>query len=199
MSTTKYPNEISLNFESGGREAIERLVVAYGFTTRQALANHLNVSKSTLANRYLRDTFPGDWIIQCALETGASLVWLTTGIGPKFQDNSSETLSLSNKKIVDGVLHDANYFIFDKAILPDNLISPISVSEGDKVYIAEMSFNEITDGEWLVEIEGKVCIRNITRVPIKKLKISGSGVDFECGLDEIKAIAKCRSIFMKKI
>ncbi|EAR2857112.1 bacteriophage CI repressor, partial [Salmonella enterica] len=78
MSTTKYPNEISLNFESGGREAIERLVSAYGFTTRQALADHLKVSKSTLANRYLRDTFPSDWIIQCAIETGATLTWLAT-------------------------------------------------------------------------------------------------------------------------
>ena len=81
MSTSKYPNEIKINPNKGGKAAIERLVEAYGFTTRQALADHLEVSKSTLANRYLRDTFPADWIIQCALETGTSLKWLTTGQG----------------------------------------------------------------------------------------------------------------------
>ncbi len=83
MSTSKYPSEIKINPNKGGKAAIERLVEAYGFTTRQALADHLEVSKSTLANRYLRDTFPADWIIQCALETGTSLKWLTTGQGLK--------------------------------------------------------------------------------------------------------------------
>lgn len=83
MSTSKYPNEIKINPNQGGKAAIERLVEAYGFTTRQALADHLEVSKSTLANRYMRDTFPADWIIQCAIETGISLNWLTTGKGPK--------------------------------------------------------------------------------------------------------------------
>lgn len=69
MPTSKYLNEIKINPNQGGKAAIERLVKAYGFTTRQALADHLGVSKSTLANRYMRDTFPADWIIQCALET----------------------------------------------------------------------------------------------------------------------------------
>ncbi|WP_228706637.1 helix-turn-helix transcriptional regulator [Klebsiella pneumoniae] len=67
MPTSKYLNEIKINPNQGGKAAIERLVKAYGFTTRQALADHLGVSKSTLANRYMRDTFPADWIIQCAL------------------------------------------------------------------------------------------------------------------------------------
>ena len=63
--------------------------------TRQALADHIGVSKSTLANRYMRDTFPADWIIQCSLETGASLTWLTTGNGQCLK--SLETiLSLSH-------------------------------------------------------------------------------------------------------
>ncbi|WP_143340009.1 helix-turn-helix transcriptional regulator, partial [Cronobacter sakazakii] len=70
-----------MDFNSGGRQAIERLVKAYGFSTRQALSDHLGVSKSTLATRYMRDIFPSDWIIQCAMETGVSLEWLVTGTG----------------------------------------------------------------------------------------------------------------------
>jgi hypothetical protein len=46
MSTSKYPNEIKINPNQGGKAAIERLVEAYGFTTRQALADHLDVSKA---------------------------------------------------------------------------------------------------------------------------------------------------------
>lgn len=37
-----------MNLEKGGLGAIERMVQAYGFETRQALCDHLGVSKSTL-------------------------------------------------------------------------------------------------------------------------------------------------------
>lgn len=56
--------------DSGGRDAINRLIKAYNFSSRQQLCEHLEVSKSTMANRYLRDGFPAEWVIQCALETG---------------------------------------------------------------------------------------------------------------------------------
>ncbi|HHU7925073.1 TPA: helix-turn-helix domain-containing protein, partial [Escherichia coli] len=64
---------VTMNLEKGGRGAIERMVEAYGFKTRQALCDHLGISKSTLATRYMRDSFPAEWVIQCALETGTSL------------------------------------------------------------------------------------------------------------------------------
>lgn len=114
MSTSKSPNGNSLNFEAGGREAIERLVEAYGFTTRQALADHLMVSKSTLANRYLRDTFPSDWIIRCALETGTSLTWLATGNGSACDDVKNDICAIKCKKIVAGELFDSNFFYWIK-------------------------------------------------------------------------------------
>lgn len=46
-----------MDFSSGGKKVIERLVEAYGFSTRQALCDHLGVSKSTMATRYMRDIF----------------------------------------------------------------------------------------------------------------------------------------------
>lgn len=48
---------IRMGSDTGGKAAIERLLEAYGFTTKQALSEHLNVSKSTMANRVLRDSF----------------------------------------------------------------------------------------------------------------------------------------------
>lgn len=57
-----------MDLDKGGRGAIERMVEVYRFTTRKALCEKLGVSKSTLATRYTRDSFPSDWVIQCALE-----------------------------------------------------------------------------------------------------------------------------------
>lgn len=197
MSTSKYPIGDGMTFESGGKAAIERLVEAYGFSTRQALADHLNVSKSTLANRYLRDTFPGDWIIRCSLETGVSLAWLATGQGYKSKDNS--TTSLTALKLTDGELLDSGFIAFDKSFIPNNLRKPMSVIDNMRTFIIDMDFNEITDGEWLVEIEGKKSIRHLTRIPIGKVKVASSESNFVCELNDIKVLAKCCSVFIKDI
>ncbi|HFK5610430.1 TPA: phage repressor protein CI [Enterobacter hormaechei subsp. steigerwaltii] len=196
MSTSKYPNEIKINPNQGGKAAIERLVEAYGFTTRQALADHLDVSKSTLANRYMRDTFPADWIIQCALETGISLSWLASGVGSKNSEVNNDVVSVIHKKIIEGVLHDENYYSIDKALLPKNHNHIFCVSDANKIYIVESEYRELIDGEWLVEIEGKVSIRTLTRIPVGKIKVSSTLIDFECPVGDIKVIAKCRSVLI---
>ncbi|MGG7447812.1 phage repressor protein CI [Kosakonia oryzendophytica] len=195
----KSPNEIKINLNQGGKAAIERLVEAYGFTTRQALADHLGISKSTLANRYLRDTFPADWIIQCALETGASLIWLTIGKGQKFDNLSNNVRPIHRKHIVDGELIDASFFMLDTNLFTQPLNSPIAISFANKTYIADMAFSEIVDGEWLVIIEGKSSIRKITRIPVGMVKVTNSSSDFECSIDEIEFIARCHSVVVNNI
>ncbi|KHT36601.1 phage repressor protein CI [Pectobacterium carotovorum] len=190
MSNEKYTSGFSVNPNEGGKRAIERLVEAYGFSTRQALCDHLGVSKSTMANRYLRDTFPSDWIIQCSLETGASLFWLTTGNGPMFEDGKSDVVSIPRKKLLNGKLYDSNYYMFDKAFLPDGLQDPIVIVDGDVTYIADRKFDEVADGKWLVEIEGKTSVRDLTRIPVGKVRVSGVGMAFDCGIDEIGVVSK---------
>ncbi|WP_077258594.1 phage repressor protein CI [Klebsiella quasipneumoniae] len=193
MPTFKFPIEI--NFETGGKSAIERLIQAYGFTTRQALADHLNISKSTLANRYLRDTFPSDWIIRCTLETGASLTWLTTGKGPIFEDARNNVTTVPCQKVFEGLLHDASYLILDNTLLNGNYSQPLALIEDGRIFLAESKFDEITDGKWLVKIEGKMSIKDLTRIPVGMVKVVGQNTNFNCLLTDITPIAKCKNIF----
>ena len=179
-----------MNLTNGGRSAIERLVEAYGFGTRQALSDHLGVSKSTLATRYMRDIFPSDWVIQCALETGVSLQWLTTGNGPMYEDGKNDIVSIPRFKLQSGALLQSNYYLFDKAFLPDDLQDPIIIVDGDVTYIADRKFDEVTDGKWLVEIEGKTSVRDLTRIPVGKVRVSGVGMAFDCRIDEISVLGK---------
>ena len=102
----------SVESNKGGKEVISRLVEAYGFSSRQALCNHLHVSQSTLANRSARDTFPADWVIICHVETGASMFWLTTGQGLPFTDaKKSRTVIVEHKKISNGMLEVVGDYI----------------------------------------------------------------------------------------
>lgn len=206
-----------MNFNTGGKAAIERLVAAYGYTTRQALCDRLGVSKSTMATRYMRDIFPADWIIQCALETGASLEWLSFGTGEAFSGINSgnsianqksanenaldDVITVQKKKIVDGDLYSANFFMLDKAMLPSHIIKPIIVVDDSCQYLAEESIDEISDGTWLVEIEGKVSIKELTRIPVGKIRVNPpeGGHYFECGINDLKAVAKCHYILLSNV
>ena len=86
--------QVKAGENTGEREAIHRLMAAYDFKSRQQLLRSLGRIKSTMANRYLRDSFPAEWVIQCAFETGVSLLWLTTGQGSQVQTLNLKKISI---------------------------------------------------------------------------------------------------------
>ncbi|HCK7282034.1 TPA: phage repressor protein CI [Enterobacter roggenkampii] len=185
--------KLQLEFSKGGSEVLDRVIQAYGFTSKLALANHLEIASSSLANRYKRDFFPSDIVVRCIAETGATLEWLATGQGKKFNDEELDIMKMSRQKIVDGKLYDAGFLMLDKVTflpgkpLPQN---PMCVIDGSLQYIIEQDFSEVYDDEWLVEIEGKTSVRTLTRIPIKQVRVSGIGMAFDCGIDDIKIIGR---------
>lgn len=188
-----------MDLRRGGKAAIERMLEAYGFSTKQALCEQLGISSSTLANRFLRDTFPADFVIQCSLETGASLRWLTFGEGVKFEGRESNTISLPRKTIIRGSIVEGDRLELDKQLIPNDLVKPVAIFEDNIMYLSEESFTEIIDGKWLVEVEGKVSIKEVTRIPVGKIKLSGSGASFECSVSDIAFHAKCRCVFSSNL
>lgn len=85
-------NFMNINFNEGGSPVIDRVIKAYCFKTKLALANHLNISGASLSNRYKNDLFPSDLVVRCMAETGASLEWLATGEGEFLSNEPKETV-----------------------------------------------------------------------------------------------------------
>ncbi|HDO7030489.1 helix-turn-helix domain-containing protein [Klebsiella pneumoniae] len=187
MSTFK----IDLNVDS--TPILDRVIEAYGFTQKMQLAEHLDMAASSLSSRYKRGVFPADIVVKCAAETGASLEWLATGNGKKFENGELDIMRFARKKLVDGQLYDSGIVMFDKVFfragtpLPAN---PLCVEDEKAQYIIDQTFAEVYDGEWLVVIEGKTSVRTLTRIPIKKVRVSGVGMAFDCGLDDIEVIGR---------
>lgn len=206
-----------MDFNRGGQEVIKRLLSAYGFKTRQALCQQLGASTSTMSTRWMRDIFPADWVIQCSIETGASLEWLSFGKGEMFQNGNKKTsngvlfsaneqllgdiTSVTRKKLIDGNLYDSSFYMFDKSMIPSHITKPVIVMDGEIEYVAEQSFTEISDGTWLVEIEGKAGIKTLVRVPVGRVHVTSSegGHSFECSIDDIKPLAKCHYYLMTDV
>ncbi|HBL5382991.1 phage repressor protein CI [Enterobacter hormaechei] len=184
---------LQIEFSQGGAEVLDRVIQAYGFNTKLALAEHLDIASSSLANRYKRDFFPADIVVKCMAETGATLEWLATGQGRKFNDEDLDIMKLPRKKIVDGKLYESGFLMLDKVIflpgkpLPQN---PVCVIDNSLQYIIDQHFTEVYDDVWLVEVEGKTSVRTLTRIPVGKVRVSGVGMAFDCGIDDIKIIGR---------
>ncbi|MBJ5505609.1 helix-turn-helix domain containing protein, partial [Salmonella enterica subsp. enterica serovar Derby] len=99
---------------SHSSEVLDRVIDAYGFTSKLMLADHFDMASSSLAGRYKRGGCPADMVVRCVAETGASLEWLATGQGRKFDDEELDILKMPRRKIVDGVLYDAGMYMLDK-------------------------------------------------------------------------------------
>jgi len=183
-----------MDFKTGGKKVIERLVEAYGFTTRQALCDHLGVSKSTLATRYMRDIFPAEWVIQCSIETGVSLKWLAGDDGPKYLHAATDVITLPHLILLGGSIHQSNSYFFDKALLPIDFQDPIAITSDNVVYIGTLSFNDITNGKWLIKFDNNNMIRDVIIIPGNKIIVNDGNYSFECNKNEIEKIALIKKI-----
>lgn len=188
---------LEINFTKGGSDVLDRTIEAYGFSSKLALAEHLGIASSSLSMRYKRDIFPADIVVRCSLETGASLEWLTFGTGVPFDNQKVDIIKLSNYRLVNGQLIPASSVMFDKVMfkntapLPDE---PISVQDGDTYSIVDKKFADVFDGKWLVDIEGKISVRELTRIPIKKVRVSGVGIPFDCDLEDLTVLGRVVTI-----
>lgn len=174
-----------MDLSRGGRAAIDRMIEAYGFTTKQALCDQLGISSSTLANRYLRDTFPADFVIQCALETGVSLRWLTTGEGLKYEDIRSDVISINKKKILDGKLYDAGFLLVDKTLIDADHGNIEAVIHLNNTYFIDINDKKVKDGLWIINIDDTISIKKITKLPKNHIMVSSKENSFECNFSDI--------------
>lgn len=181
----------NFKFPNSSADALDRVVEAYGFSRKMELADHLGIAASSLSARYKRDVFPSDIVLQCVMETGASLGWLITGSGRKFEDSNFDIPSVIRKKLNNGLLSESGYVLLDGGLfiepkkLPKNAFLLI---DGNSQYVIDPNSDDLHDGDWLVEIEGKSSVRTLTRIPVKKVHVSGGGMAFDCGIDDIKIV-----------
>lgn len=185
-----------MDFNSGGKKVIERLVEAYGFTTRQALCDHLGVSKSTMATRYMRDIFPADWVLRCALETDTSLEWLALGTAQFTKQKSSSIETMPCYDLCKGQLINEKNYSIEKDLLPKELIQGFIVNYGFDSYILSKE-KTITNGIWLISIDDEHSFRNIFKLPNNRVRVENEQYNFECEINDLGINSKVKTIIKR--
>lgn len=151
------------------------------------------MAASSLSSRYKRGGLPADIMVKCMAETGVNLEWLATGEGKKFDDDELDIMKFPKRKLVDGQLYDSGHVMFDKMFFRAGIplpSEPICIQDEKAQYILDQKFSEVFDGKWLVNIEGKSSIRTLTRIPVKKVRVSGIGMAFDCALEDINVLGR---------
>lgn len=174
-------------------EVLDRIIQAYGFSSKIMLADHFDMAASSLSGRYKRPIFPADMVVRCLYETKVNIDWLIFGQGNMFDSSKADILTLENHRIINGKLHPASRVMFDKVLFTKNEplpSDPICVQNEKDFYIVERKFSDVFDGRWLVDIEGKVSVRDLTRIPIKRVRVTGVGIPFDCDLTDLTVIGR---------
>lgn len=177
-------------------DVLDRICEAYGFSQKIQLANHFDIASSSLSNRYTRGAISYDFAAHCALETGANLRWLLTGEGEAFVNNreSSDAKRIEGFTLSEEILKSDKELSIDAQFFTKPLTDGMAIRSEGKIYFVDKQAS-LSDGLWLVDIEGAISIRELTKLPGRKLHVAGGKVPFECGIDDIKALGRVVGVY----
>lgn len=188
---------------SGGKVILKRLMDAYGFTMQKQLGEHLGIPSGTMSAWLRREHFPGEVVIACALDTGVSLYWLATGYGSMYPEDSplagSEdgTIKVNKYFLTNGQLVENGYWRGDSLFFLEDANNQIMVDKGGDVFCLNTSSQTLSNGTWLISIDGILDIYDVVRLPGNKLKVSSESASFECQVSDVIPKGKAQSIIKK--
>ncbi|WP_265426139.1 MULTISPECIES: phage repressor protein CI [Klebsiella/Raoultella group] len=177
-------------------DVLDRICEAYGFSQKTQLANHFDIASSSLSNRYTRGAISYDFAAHCALETGANLQWLLTGKGQPFTSSASaeDTMSIESFTLSEEILKSDGSITVDAHFFTKPLTDAMAIRTEGKLHFIDKQAS-LSDGLWLVDIEGGISIRELTKLPGRKLHVTGGKVPFECGIDDIKTLGRVVGVY----
>ncbi|MGG5218965.1 helix-turn-helix domain-containing protein [Rahnella variigena] len=177
---------------AGGKAVLKRVLDAYGFTTQKELSEYLEISTGTISTWVRREYFPGDVVITCSLDTGFSLEWLATGEMNNESQKEPVTSGIpmiSKKILLAGKLDDDGFCYIDESFIPEEVIFKDLnyVRSGKSAWLIDMGVNKLSNGLWLLDIDGTLDVYSVSKRPGNKIRITGQDGEFECLTDEVAA------------
>ncbi|WP_210507054.1 phage repressor protein CI [Pantoea ananatis] len=177
---------------NGGKMVLRRILDAYGFTMQKELCELLGISSGTVSTWVRRNYFPGDVVIACALETGLTLEWLATGKGNKHKDCEIKNNEhyLSKYTLVDGQLSLDGQYYLDLSFLRHDFVEPILVLSVFDLWLVEKAMSDLSNGRWLLDIDGKNDVYDVFLIPGRKAKVKNKDLEFTCPCENLRFIGK---------
>lgn len=198
---------------SGGKAVLERMLQAYGFTMQKELGDLMGLSSGTISTWIRREYFPGDAVVACALDTGASLRWLATGEGNMYPQSANqnadiekeqiETIEVKSQKLLDGILIETGMARIDKNIF--KMVNPndVCITDSNSTYLVDFTNTTLGDGVRLIDIDGFKTFYLVTRKPGNRLILRNSNnsnaSDIECDANSVKSVGSIKHTIIHNV
>lgn len=191
---------------SGGKESINRVMRAHGFSMQKELGERYGLSPGTISTWIRRDFFPAEVVIATALETQASLRWLATGTGKMRTESISCTSTDSERDdiphikrmtLTNGILIDSGICKMDPFFLEGEIIEAVHLVKGTTSWLVDFGNQNGVNGRWLLNIDGDFDVYDVARIPGNRLKVSGETTTFECNVNDVELVGKVITSFVK--
>ncbi|MFA0085376.1 helix-turn-helix domain-containing protein [Vibrio sp. 10N.261.51.F12] len=188
----------------GGREFTEKLKEVTGCHNYNLLADYFGIPKSTLLTWHTHNRTGFELIIREHLKSGASVRYMALGEGEPFEGEHTDSVSTERmqiSKLLDGVLVESGNMAIDQATLERFSLkaSLTQVVEDDAgiYYINQESTDPVT-GDYLIDIDGRLSINYLQRLPGKKLAIAFGESTVEVAEEDIKVLGRVAMEMKKK-
>ncbi|HBC3859699.1 phage repressor protein CI [Vibrio parahaemolyticus] len=188
----------------GGRDFTEKLKKVTGCKTYELMSDRYGVPNSTFSTWHTHNRTGFELIIREHLATGASVRYMALGEGEPFENKESNTLTsqeLQIFKLNDGTLVEAGNTVLDLVTLDRFGLKPslTQVIEDDSgLYYVNKESTDPVSGDYLIDIDGRLSINYLQRLPGKKLAIAFGNSTIEVSEEDIKVLGRVAMEMKKK-
>lgn len=184
-----------------GREFTDKLREVTNCPQYNQLADYFGIPRSTILTWHRHDRTPFELIVREHLNSGASIKYLALGEGEPFSDNHSPNESLAIFRLEGGSLEKRGSMSLDLATLDRFGLKPskTQVIEDDAgiYYVNKESVDPIS-GDYLIDVDGRLSINYLQRLPGKKLAIAFDTSTIEVSEEDIKVLGRVVMEMKKK-
>lgn len=184
-----------------GKDFTEKLRSVTETTTNYQLADKFGIPRSTIQTWHSHNRTAFELIVRTHLATGASVKYMALGEGEPFDSKIEPVEGLQTHRLIDGALVDSGKVSIDLSTLDRFGLKPsiTKVIEDDAgiYYLNTESIDPIT-GDYLIDIDGRLSINYLQRLPGKKLAIAFGASTIEVSEDDIKVLGRVAMEMRKK-
>ncbi|MUK40972.1 transcriptional regulator [Aliivibrio fischeri] len=185
----------------GGKEFTENLKNVANVDTFLKLADVFGIPRTTITTWNTHDRTSFELIVRAHLATGASVRYMALGEGEAFENNISTIPSLKVSKLVDGALLDGGKINLDEEALERFGLTPLNtqiIEDDSGMYYINKESTDPVSGDYLLDVDGRLSINNLQRLPGKKLAIAFGSSTIEVSEEDVKVVGRVAMEMKKK-
>ncbi|MEZ9349370.1 helix-turn-helix domain-containing protein [Vibrio splendidus] len=187
-----------------GKDFTEKLRTVTETTTNYQLADKFGIPRSTIQTWHSHDRTAFELIVRTHLATGASVKFMALGEGEAFEGEKTDSVSTEGmqiSKLLDGVLVESGNMAIDQATLErfglKASLTQVVEDDAGIYYINQESTDPVT-GDYLIDIDGRLSINYLQRLPGKKLAIAFGDSTVKVAEEDIKVLGRVAMEMKKK-